>query len=216
MYPNRDEEYDRIRKLAISIILDYNITIDDYPLDIDILCKRMDINVVPYSAHAETPALKIFLKRSKDGFSVPRNSKQKATIYFNDKYGDYLTAARISQTKAHELKHILEEDKDNHDESLCDNFAKYFRCPIPIVLYLKINTKQELISRFGVSDEQAGYILTQADGHKRRFQNKYYDYEILLIKQILGKWIEIDEDLIMPSSKDTNGLFDDLLEFNKL
>ncbi|MDO4941147.1 MAG: hypothetical protein Q4E33_05605 [Erysipelotrichaceae bacterium] len=216
MYPNRDEEYDRMRKLAISIILDYNITMDDYPLDMDKLCKRMGINVVPYSAYAEKSKFELFLKRSKDGFNVPRNTKHKATIYYNDKYGDHLTPARISQTKGHELKHILEEDKDDIDDKLCEYFSKYLRCPIPILLYLGIDTRQELISRFGISDEQAGYILTNVNRHKYKFNNKYYDYEVLLIKQILGSWNEIEPELIMSSSEETNGLFDDLLEFNKL
>lgn len=216
MYPNSNEEYDRIRKLVISIIVDYNIDINDYPLDMDKLCKRMGINVVPYSAYDGKQTLALLLKRSKDGFNIPRNSKQKATIYYNDKYGDHLTPSRISQTKAHELKHILEEDKNDNDESLCDNFAKYLRCPLPLVLYLKINTRQELISKFGISDEQAKYILIQADRHKNKLQNKYYDYEVLLIKQILGKHIKISDELIISSSKETNGLFDDLLKFNKL
>lgn len=216
MYPNSNEEYDRIRKLVISIIVDYNIDINDYPLDMDKLCKRMGINVVPYSAYDGKQTLALLLKRSKDGFNIPRNSKQKATIYYNDKYGDHLTPSRISQTKAHELKHILEEDKNDNDESLCDNFAKYLRCPLPLVLYLKINTRQELISKFGISDEQAKYILIQADRHKNKLQNKYYDYEVLLIKQILGKYIKISDELIISSSKETNGLFDDLLKFNKL
>lgn len=61
MYPNRDEEYDRMRHLALSVILDYNITIDDYPLDMDKLCKRMGINVVPYSAYAENSKLELLL-----------------------------------------------------------------------------------------------------------------------------------------------------------
>ena len=122
MYPNRDEEYDRMRHLALSVILDYNITIDDYPLDMDKLCKRMGINVVPYSAYAENSKLELLLKRSKDGFNVPGNTTQKATIYYNDKYGDYLTPARIAQTKGHELKHILEvfvhEDEEDNPEDL--------------------------------------------------------------------------------------------------
>ena len=216
MYPNRDEEYDRIRKLVISIILDYNITIDDYPLDMEKLCKKMQINVVPYSAYTDKPNFDILIKKSKDGFNISRNSKQNATIYYNDRYGDHLTPARISQTIAHELKHILEEDKNDADESLCDNFAKYLRCPIPIVIYLNICTRQELISKFGVSDEQAGYILEQARRHKNKFQNKYFDYEVLLIKQILGKEIEINEDLIVSSNIDTKGIFNDLLEYNKI
>lgn len=216
MYPNRDEEYDRMRYLALSVILDYNITMDDYPLDMDKLCKMMEINVVPYSAYAENPKLELLLKRSKDGFNVPRNTTQKATIYYNDKYGDHLTPARIAQTKGHELKHVLEEDKDDTDDKLCDYFSKYLRCPIPILLYLGIDTRQELISKFDVSDEQAGYILKNVDRHKYRFNNKYLDYEVLLIKQVLGPWIEIEPELIISSSKEADGLFDDLLEFYKL
>lgn len=216
MYPNRDDEYDRMRKLAISVILDYNITIEDYPLDMDKLCKKMDINVVPYSAYADKSKFKLFLKRSIDGFNIPRNKEQKATIYFNDKYGDHLTPARISQTKGHEIKHILEEDKNDSDDKLCDYFSKYLRCPIPLLIYLKINTRQELISKFGVSNEQAGYILKNVDNHKRKFGDKYYDYEVLLIKQILGDDCSIDKNLIMNSSNDTNGLFDDLLKFYEI
>ncbi|MDY5727161.1 MAG: hypothetical protein SPK49_00915 [Erysipelotrichaceae bacterium] len=216
MYPNRDEEYDRMRHLALSVILDYNITIDDYPLDMDKLCKRMGINVVPYSAYAENSKLELLLKRSKDGFNVPGNTTQKATIYYNDKYGDYLTPARIAQTKGHELKHILEEDKDDNDDKLCDFFSKYLRCPLPILLYLGIVTRQELISKFGVSDEQAGYILTNVNRHKYKFGNKYYDYEVLLIKQILGSRIKIDKELIMSNGENTNGLFDELLVNYKL
>jgi len=216
MYPNRDEEYDRMRKLAITIILDYNITMEDYPLDMDKLFKRMGINVVPYSAYAERPNFDLLLKRSKDGFNVPITKNQKPTIYFNDQYGCELTPARISSTKGHELKHICEEDKDDSDDKLCDYFSKYIRCPIPILLYLGIDSRQELISRFGVSDVQADIILTTVNRHKNKFGNKYYDYEVLLIKQILGPWNEIEPELIMSSSKETNGLFDDLLEFNKL
>lgn len=211
MYPNRDDEYDRMRKLALSVILDYDISINDYPLDMDKLCNRMGINVVPYSAYADKSNFKILLKRSKDGFNVPRNNQQKATIYYNDKYGDRLTPARISQTKGHELKHILEEDKDDADDKLCDYFSRYFRCPLPVLLYLNINTRQELISKFGVSDEQAGYILTNLERHKYKFGNKYYDYEVVMLKQMFGNTIEIEDELIMSSSEETNGLFDDLL-----
>ncbi len=151
-----------------------------------IFSKLTAINVVPYSAYAENSKLELLLKRSKDGFNVPGNTTQKATIYYNDKYGDYLTPARIAQTKGHELKHILEEDKDDNDDKLCDFFSKYLRCPLPILLYLGI------------------------------VGNKYYDYEVLLIKQILGSRIKIDKELIMSSGENTNGLFDELLVNYKL
>lgn len=209
-YPFTSIEYDRMRHLAITIILDYGITAKDYPLDMDNLCKRMNINIVPYSAYTKEE-VNVLLKKSKDGFSVPLNKLQRATIYYNDKYGEHLTPARISQTKGHELKHILEEDKDDKEDGLCDYFARYLRCPVPLVKYFGISTKQELISRFAISDEQAGYVLTNVERHIYNFGDKYFDYEVILLKQLLGPSFKIDKSKIMSSHKITNGLFDDLL-----
>ena len=209
-YPNSAHDYDRMRKLVISIILDYEIKESDFPLDMDALCRRMSIDIVPYSAYSGEK-LKIMLKRSKDGFFAPRIPGKNATIFFNDRYGEHLTPARIDHTKGHEMKHIVDGDKDDSEERLCDYFSKYLRCPIPLAEYMGIRSRSGLISKFGVSDEQAGYILEAMRRRRNRVGSSYYDYEELLIRSLLDYDPKIPKQSIINSHGECDGMFDELL-----
>jgi hypothetical protein len=192
------EEYDRMAKLAISIIVDYGITAKDYPLDLDNLCRKMKINVVPYSAFEDEDPdfIDILLKKSKDGFFAPRSSKQEATIFFNDKYGDRLSPSRISQTKGHEIKHIVEEDEDDSDDNLCEYFSKYLRCPIPYVLYLGLESEIDIISRFSISYQQSEIVLSNIINRKRKYGNGYFRYEIELLESLLEDFNQNEVEII--------------------
>jgi len=192
------EEYDRMAKLAISIIVDYGITAKDYPLDLDNLCRKMKINVVPYSAFEDEDPdfIDILLKKSKDGFFAPRSSKQEATIFFNDKYGDRLSPSRISQTKGHEIKHIVEEDEDDSDDNLCEYFSKYLRCPIPYVLYLGLESEIDIISRFSISYQQSEIVLNNIINRKRKYGNGYFRYEIELLESLLEDFNQNEVEII--------------------
>lgn len=121
MYKRMSEEYERMKDLAISIIVDYNITC--YPLDIYDLVKRMGFNLVPYSAYQSKVGL--LMKKSKDGFNYPLSLASKPTIMYNDQYGSHLTPARITQTIGHEIKHLVEGDIDDSEDDLCEFFSKY-------------------------------------------------------------------------------------------
>ena len=55
------KEYDRIDKLVIDILMDYGI--NEFPLDMNELCRKMGINIVPYSAY--DPNVELLLKKSK-------------------------------------------------------------------------------------------------------------------------------------------------------
>ena len=183
----RSEEYGRMAHLAISIIEDYGITANDFPLDLDLLCRRMRINLVPYSSYEGVDPAKVdlLLKKSKDGFFIPRSSRQEATIFFNDKYGDHLTPARISQTKGYEIKHICEADQDDSEDDLCDYFSKYLRCPFPYVFYLGLESAVDIISKFGISYEQAEYVLSNIYSRRKKYGHGFFDYEIELLKTLL-------------------------------
>lgn len=178
-------KYERMVDLAIAIIEDYNITIDDYPLDMDKLYKKMKIQLVPYSAFdSNEQAIELLLKKSKDGFYTPQSKISNLTVYYNDQYGKKLTKQRISQTKGHELKHIFENDKDDSEDDLCDYFAKYLRCPTPLVMYLKIYSAVDLMAKFDLSIEQTGYVLLN-----KRIKNHdqtFYPKEVELLKQLIG------------------------------
>lgn len=182
MYKRMSEEYERMKDLAISIIIDYDIRC--YPLDIFDLVKRMGFNLIPYSANHDKVGL--LLKKSKDGFNYPLSSDWKPTIMYNDKYGTHLTPARITQTIGHEIKHLAEGDIDDSEDDLCDFFSKYLRCPLPYVLYLGINSKFDLISKFEISVEQAGYVIKHLRNRKKKYGNKYFRKELVLLRQLVG------------------------------
>ena len=193
------EEYDRMAKLTIDILIDYGI--DDFPLDIYSLCKKMQINVIPYSAY-EGEERRLFIKKSIEGFSVPRSTENEATIFINDSilYG---TVQRKSHTIGHEIKHIVEEDEDDSEGDLCDYFSKYLRCPIPYVMYLGLTTKVDIIAKFDISDEQAGYVLSGIVYRKVIYGNSYFEYELDLLKHLLGeKFHEEDFEVVEKEKKE--------------
>lgn len=175
------EEYNRMCQLAIDIIIDYDVT--KYPLDMDNLCKKMGFYLVPYSSFEKQKEL--LLKKSNDGFSSYDDPTKNPIIFFNDIYG-YISPARISNTKAHEIKHICERDVDDSEDDLCEYFSKYLRCPIPYVIYLGITDISEIISKFEVSYEQAVIIRNNVQNRVNKYENKYFEYEIPLLRQLLG------------------------------
>lgn len=187
MYKRLSEEYERMKDLATSIIIDYDVK--QYPLDVFELTKRMGFNLVPYSAYQNK--IDLLMKKSKDGFNYPLSSNWQPTIMYNDQYGSHLTPSRIAQTIGHEIKHLVEGDIDDSEDDLCDFFSKYLRCPLPFVLYLGINSKFDLISRFEISNEQAGYILNNLINRKAKYGNKFFRKELILLKQLVGD--DLDE-----------------------
>lgn len=172
------EEYNRMCKLAIDIINDYDIRA--YPLDMGMLCEKMGFNLVSYSSYENKREL--LYKKSEDGFSNYDDPTVKPTIYYNDAR----IKVRVSHTLGHEIKHIVERDEDDSEDDLCDYFSKYLRCPLPYVIYLNIKDIAELISRFKISYEQATYIMSNKSSRINKYGNRYFEYEIPLLKQLLG------------------------------
>ena len=173
-------EYERMARLAINVIMDYGIC--EFPVDMDKLIRKMGINLIPYSVYGRD-SVEILLKRSKDGFYLPRSDEFEATILYNDDL-TINTKARIESTKGHEIKHILEGDLDDEEDDLADYFSKYLRCPIPYAIHLKIRNELELISKFGLSNEQAGIVIKNINTRKKAFGNKIFDYEAELIEYL--------------------------------
>ncbi|MBQ9046675.1 MAG: hypothetical protein IJ120_02135 [Solobacterium sp.] len=179
------EDYDRIDRLARNILIDYGIT--RFPLDMFDLCKKMGFIVVPYSSYEKNEeALQLLLKKSKDGFYFPACNGMPPQIIYNDKYGDHLTPARIQSTLGHEIKHILEEDTTDEEDDLCDHFARYLRCPIPIVIHLGLSTEMELISYFQISSTQAQITLSSVWNRTCTYGNQIFPDE----KELLETFID--------------------------
>ena len=167
------KEYDRIDRMALDILIDYGIT--SFPLDMDNLCRKMNINIVPYSAYGES--VDLLLKKSRHGFSTHRTENDNPTIYYNDIFGNHLNDSNIASTKAHEIKHIVDNDLDDSEDDLADHFARQLRCPLPLVICWNINSINELISRFRISREQATYVLKSAKNRCLKYGRTFLPYE---------------------------------------
>ena len=174
-------EYNRMCKQAIDIMIDYDIRA--YPLNMFDLCGKMGINLVAYSSYEDSNEQELLMKKSKDGLSNYDDPTLRPTIYYNDSQ----IPPRISHTLGHEIKHIIERDKDDSEDDLCDYFSKYLRCPLPYVIYLNISDIAEIISKFKISYEQATYIVKSAQNRVSSYGRAYFEYEIPLLKQLLGE-----------------------------
>jgi len=91
------------------------------------------------------------------------------------KYHIFLNAnnsrGRIRFTIAHEIKHIIFDDNDNNeeDEKLTDHFAKILLAPPVLLQYYDCNSVDEIVRRFGVSNEVGNYLLEIKDRRRNAF-----------------------------------------------
>mgnify|MGYP007069911073 CR=1 FL=1 len=182
------EKYDHVDKLAIDILIDYGIS--SFPLDMSELCRKMNINLVPYSAYES--GVELLMKKSIYGFSAHRTENDNPTIYYNDVYGEHLSQANISSTIGHEIRHILDGDEDDSEDDLCNHFSRMLRCPAVLVIYHGITSQNELISRFGISATQATYVLGAVHNRIKKYGYAFFRYEIEYLQFLYGDEI-LDE-----------------------
>ena len=185
------KEYDEMAKLAIDVIRDYDLCV--YPLDAFEVCKKLKINVIPYSSYDEKKKKKL-IDLSKDGFCVPRVKNGRPIIYYNDDLSIIISKSRIQSTIFHEIKHILCNDKSDDDkDDLADYFSKYIRCPIPLLIYLDMAEINDVITAFEISYEQAYYVINNIENRKRVYGSQIFDYEVPLLETILKDKFDKDE-----------------------
>ncbi len=188
----KPEEYNRMCMLAIDIIIDYDIK--TYPLNMYTLCDSMGFDYVKYSSWGDKREL--LIKKSNDGFSSYDDPTIKPKIYYNES----CISTRIKHTLGHEIKHIVERDIDDSEDDLCDYFSKYLRCPLPYVIYLDIKSISEIISKFKISHEQATYVMSNLCYRSRKYGNAYFEYEVPLLKHLLGEKYNEKEFKIIKSN----------------
>lgn len=170
------EEYDRMDQLAISLYVDYDL--NEFPIDEKVLCRKMGINLVPYSAHG-IENRKILSKRSKEGFLNYGVTDIRPTIFYND--CDNSVYGNCRQTIFHELKHFLEEDKDEEEDDLAEHFGRYLACPTAYLIWKKITNVNEIISTFDVSASIAKNVSSSVENRINRYGYRIFDYEKPLI-----------------------------------
>ena len=181
------EEYEEIVKTITDIYINYNIK--NFPVDPNEICKKMGVELVPYSKYS---LLELFLlkKKGKSGFYVKGCEKKAPTIYYND----YMLPDGAKRfTIFHELKHfVYNEDSDDDDiDDLADFFSRFFMCPIPYLIMKGIETEEEIVSLFGVSREAADNVISNLYNRKQKYGKKIFEHEEPLLTHLDKKGYEL-------------------------
>ncbi len=171
--------YDRLDRLAIELYCDYGF--NKFPLDVQEVCNKLGLMLVPYSAYIASER-ELLKKRSVYGFLQPLSATAPATIYVNDDLTEVHSKGIIRKTIYHEIKHFVCGDKDDADDDLAEHFGKYFPCPIPHLIVNGINSPNEIVSRFAVDMSDACSIASQLCNRRTRYGSHIFDYEKPLIK----------------------------------
>lgn len=186
MYRN-GKTYDEIVEVIIDIYIDYDIR--SFPIDPKDVCRKLGVALVAYSEY-DNEQRKLLEKKSQDGFFVRGSSDRPPTIFYNDRQE---SEGRVRFTIFHELKHyVCEDDNDNDNEDdLADYFAKYFMCPIPYLLFKKIDTLPEIMSFCGTSHAVACNVYSNIVNRRRRYDYKLFDNEVRLIEHLDPILVEV-------------------------
>lgn len=196
MYRN-GKEYDQIAQLAIQLYLDYDLK--GFPLDEREVCQKLGITLKAYSEYTAEQQ-QILEQRSHYGFFVPLSIKDGTppTIFYNDTIG---SRGCQRQTILHEIKHYVSEDAedDPSDDDLAEYFGKYIACPIPYLIACNITSQQEIMKRFNVSYQMAGYIAKHVHNRIKRYGYRLFDYELPLIYHLAQIGVdELSRKEVMP------------------
>jgi Zn-dependent peptidase ImmA (M78 family) len=157
------------REEIIGVICDLyeELEISELGFDLKEICKKLEINLIPYSSYEKKD---IFLQFDEDGFNIINSLSNKIEIYYNDEIEPF---QRIYFTIPHEIGHIVlnhnteygnETRKQNKEANI---FALEFYCPLCLIIHNKLNTKSDLISTFGITSGYAEVIL---DKLNKRFK----------------------------------------------
>jgi len=177
--------YDKMAQLVIDVYLDYDIK--GFPIDEKDVCRKLGIKLVPYSEYPfiERTLLK---KRSLSGFYVPPSGHTQPMIFYNNNLDDVESYGSIRRNIFHEIKHYINGDLDENpeDDDLADYFGKYFMAPIPFLIYKRIEDINTIIADFGTDYTMATSIYKNIKNRKLKYGNDLFDYEIPLLKHLLG------------------------------
>ena len=178
-------EYDAIAKIVIDIYRDYDIK--KFPIDVFDICRKSGIDLVPYSEFSERE-VSLLKKRSMDAFFVPATKCSPFMIFYNDNLQEVKSEGRQRFSIMHEVKHYVcnEMEETEEGEDLADYFARYFLCPIPVLIVRGIYNQSEIISEFKISASAAANASKSLQNRMKRYNNSLFEYEKPLIIQLFG------------------------------
>ncbi|MCD7884549.1 MAG: ImmA/IrrE family metallo-endopeptidase [Lachnospiraceae bacterium] len=168
MYWN-SSDYERMSKIVIDVYLDYGIT--SFPVDEKEICRKLGVKLLPYSDFPE-----IVKKVSDDAFYVPPTTDNPPIIFNNDLEKN---EGRRRYSVFHELKHFVCGDTEEtlYDENMADFFARYFMCPIPVLICRNVRDIATIMSDYNVGLDAAGNVLSNLKNRRMRYGNKIFEHE---------------------------------------
>lgn len=69
---------------------------------------------------------------------------------------------------------------------MANYFARYFMCPIPVLIWKNVDDLATIMSDYKLSYEAASNVLRNINNRRRAYGNKIFDYEKPLIALIEG------------------------------
>lgn len=179
-------DYNAMAKIVSDIYLDYNI--HSFPIDVNLVCKKMQIAIVPYSSYSPTNR-DLLKKKSLSSFFVSPTASNPAMIFYNDDINEVGSWGNMRRNILHEVKHFICEDtQDNPNDDLADYFGKYFLAPIPYLIVKGIENRNDIMSTFGVDEDMANFIIKNIRNRKLKHNTKIFEYEKPLLKHLLGEY----------------------------
>lgn len=148
-----------------DIYEDYNVS--EFGFCLETLCKKMEINLLPYSSYENNVILSKF---DQDGFNLYNAKNGRFEIYYNDAIKPL---QRIKFTIPHELGHIclghaLKTQNETHQQKReADLFANELYCPQAFIIYYKLFTTSDLIAAFGITEGYATILLEKLGKRKK-------------------------------------------------
>ena len=170
---------EEIKRIIVKMFVMYGISC--VPISGFEIAQKMGIKVISYSAYP-LEKRKLLLKKSVDGFSVEKVNRQWYIFYDDDRDKDY---GRINNTIMHEVGHIVLDHSEDSElaEKEVKFFAKYALVPPVLVHKFEISDPHKIADIFGVSFEAACYALSYYQKWLHYGDNKYTDYELVLLEQ---------------------------------
>lgn len=182
--------YDRIDRVIIDVIIDYGI--NSFPINVQELCSKMKIELIPYS-ECDSEVRNILRKKSKDGVFQRPSKTTPAIIYFNDRF---VGRTSVRFTLCHELAHFVLEDSDDSKDDIAEYFARHFLCPTSYLLLKGIESADEIAEYCGVSKSAAKNAASNIKNRKEKYGNSLFSYEVPLIEHLEPELMELVDKII--------------------
>ncbi len=155
-------EFDEMDCLALQVRMDYGFM--KKKLDVISLAEKLNILLVKYS---------LLTEKQRNCIVKECQQKDALTIYKADEdgnreiflfYNDAMPSERIRFSIAHEIKHIVcdERNADSQNELMADHFARELLAPSCLIIQGGYEEQLSIVSDFDISYQSAGYVLSSA------------------------------------------------------